>query len=96
MRPTAGWVGVAPHKKKKYYISPVSQEQRNKKAFLTKLQKHCGEFCRQRRPWDVYVYLFVCSEESSSKIIPEHAVRNLGTIANEYLKRQFVPDDLVH
>jgi hypothetical protein len=32
-RPTTGWAGVAPHKNNKNKISPVSQEQKNKKAF---------------------------------------------------------------
>jgi hypothetical protein len=45
---------MAPHKKKKK--SSVSQEQRNKKGFLMKLQKHCGEqgFWRRRRPFPSY------------------------------------------
>jgi hypothetical protein len=33
-RPSTGWAGVAPRKKKYIYISPVSQEQRNKQSFL--------------------------------------------------------------
>jgi hypothetical protein len=42
-----------PLAKRKNYISPISQEQRNKKSFLIELQKHCGEqgFCRRRQPF---------------------------------------------
>jgi hypothetical protein len=45
--------GSGPSQKEKNYISPVSEEQRNKKGLLMKLQKYCSEqgFCQQRQPF---------------------------------------------
>jgi len=66
-------VGRGPlQKEKKNYISPVSQDQRNKKSFLMKLQKHCGEqgFCWQRLP---FPSSFLWSDfNRATQTVPQH------------------------
>jgi hypothetical protein len=61
-----GWEWSLTKRKRK--ISPVSQEQRNKKGFLMKLQKHCGEqgFWRRRWPFPSIITLSY-SVQSKSK-----------------------------